>query len=119
MGKQIALGNLSLTGPASKSATWAQINAGDCEQDNATITFNSDGTGNFNCTVWTHHTHTGDTWHSDFAVKDAAGTVLFGFHLDGPNHMNDDGTHYPWNANFGFDAALWPIIASVVQSCDC
>ena len=81
-----------------KTFTWPQINAGDCVmQAGSTLNIYSNGLWEFTAVVWTNHTHSGDTWEHSINVFDSNHNILWGTGpLDGPNHMNDDGTHYPF-----------------------
>ncbi|WP_328615936.1 DUF6294 family protein [Amycolatopsis sp. NBC_00355] len=92
-----------------KSATWGQLHAGDCEQDNGTIVLRSDGTGDWSATTLTYQTHSGDVWHSSFDVKTTAGTKLFSAGTFDSPRMNDGNPppRYTWSAHFKYDAALF------------
>jgi hypothetical protein len=97
--------------PAPKVITFGHMASGDCEMaDGSSITFNPNGTGVFRSVVWTNHTHSGDTWHHAISVKDANGSVLFNLNWDGPNHMNDDGSRYPFERSFNFDPQFFYLI---------
>ncbi|MBV8930989.1 MAG: hypothetical protein JOZ47_17370 [Kutzneria sp.] len=90
-----------------KRATWDELHAGDCQQDNGTIVIRSDGTGDWSATTLTYQTHTGDIWHSSFDFYTTAGFHLFGAGtFDSPKM--DDGNpppRYTWGAHFVFNPA--------------
>jgi|GEM_PF-6826481 hypothetical protein len=82
----------------SKTFNFNQMTAGDCVlADGSTVTIWADGNIEFSGTVWTNHTHSGDQWHHIITFLDSRGLTLFTMRFEGPDHMNDDGTHY----NFG------------------
>ena len=92
-----------------KSATWAELHVGDCQQDNGTIVIRSDGTGDWGATTLTYHTHSGDVWHSGFDFKTTAGTSLFSAGTFDSPRMNDGNPppRYFWTKHFTYDAALF------------
>jgi len=90
-----------------KSATWAELHKGDCQQDGGTIVLRSDGTGTFSATTLTYHTHTHDVWHADLDFYTTAGFHLFhAGTFDSPG-MSDGNPppHYFWSRDFLFDPA--------------
>ena len=106
----------------SKVFNWKQpVRRGDCEQDEGTLTFHSDGTGTFTCYTLTYHTHSGDVWHASFTVRGSNGAILFTTATFNSPRMNDGNPppHYPWTANFAFQPEWFQGIASVVQNCSC
>lgn len=88
-----------------KIATYPQLNAGNCVmQAGSTFTMYSNGLWEFQATVWTTETHSGDTWEHFVNVFDSSNNFLWGTgNFYGPNHMNDDGTHYPFVVRGTFD----------------
>jgi hypothetical protein len=68
---------VAAAGAAPVTLYWNPIHSGDCEMDDATLTFNPDGTGLFSATVLTYHTYSGDKWHIRFNIKNGPGYVLF------------------------------------------
>jgi hypothetical protein len=105
---------------ASKHFDFQELRAGNCviAAGNKLDVF-SDGHAEFRATVWTNHTHSGDTWHHHMFFKNAAGAVIFRIDLEGPNHMNDDGSRYAFSSNFNFPAAIYNEISFVAVSGDC
>jgi hypothetical protein len=104
-----------------KTARWPELHSGDCQQDNGTLSFRSDGTGDWSCTTLTYQTHTHDVWHASFDVY--AGNGAFLFHLgtfDSPG-MSDGNPppQYPWGAPFSFNPDLFDAIANVTQHYSC
>ncbi len=75
----------------------------------STVTIYSDGNAKFEASVWTNHTHSGDTWQHILTFLDFRGLELFSSPtLYGPNHMNDGNPppHYKWGPVwFKFDPA--------------
>jgi hypothetical protein len=106
-------------GDAPKVLTWGPQYSGNCVMDGASITFYPNGTGVFRSTVWTNHTHSGDTWHHTITVIDGNSSVLFTLYWDGPNHMNDDGSRYPFERSFSFDPNFFNIIYTAQASGSC
>lgn len=104
----------------SKHFDFQELRAGNCviAAGNKLDVF-SDGHAEFRATVWTNHTHSGDTWHHHMFFKNAAGAVIFRIDLEGPNHMNDDGSRYAFSSNFNFPAAIYNEISTVSVSGEC
>ncbi|HEX3789685.1 MAG TPA: DUF6294 family protein [Pseudonocardiaceae bacterium] len=96
----------------SKSAVWGELHVGDCQEDNGTITLNSDGTGSWTATTLTYQTHSGDVWHASFDFYTTAGTHLFAEGTFNSPRMNDGNPppQYNWGATFSFDAALYSAV---------
>lgn len=106
--------------PEKKTFTFNELRAGDCViQAGGTLDVYPDGHAEFHATVWTNHTHSGDTWHHHIYFNDAAGVVIFQVSFDGPGHMNDDGTHYAFNSTFNFPAQIYNAIYTVSASGNC
>jgi hypothetical protein len=95
-----------------KSAGWAELHVGDCQQDHGTITLNSDGTGTWSADTLTYQTHSGDVWHSSFDFYTTAGTHLFFEGTFNSPTMNDGNPPpvYHWAHDFTFDAALYSAV---------
>jgi hypothetical protein len=119
--------NISRVNPAispfmqqSKRYNFGELRSGDCVmQAGGTLDIYSDGRAVFNATVWTNHTHSGDTWQHHIYFTNAAGAVIFQITLDGPNHMNDDGTHYAFSSSFNFPAELFDAVNTISVRGDC
>lgn len=108
----------SSDGP-SKTMSWGDLAAGDCHQTGGVLTFVSDGTGTWQCTTWTDHTHSGDIWHSDFQVVDGSGALLFPLGTFDSPRMNDDGSSTYWTQQFTYEPTLYDQIASANQTYSC
>jgi len=109
-----------LRAQASKHYDFGELRSGDCVmQAGGKLDIFSDGHAEFRATVWTNHTHSGDTWHHHVYFKDAAGAVIFQITLEGPNHMNDDGTRYAFSSNFNFPAGLFGVVSVVAVEGSC
>lgn len=103
-----------------KTFTFNEQRAGDCVmQAGGTLDVYPDGHAEFHATVWTNHTHSGDTWHHHIYFNNAAGAVIFQVSFDGPGHMNDDGTHYAFNSVFRFPPQLYDAIYRVSAQGNC
>lgn len=105
---------------ATKTSTWGQLNAGDCVmQAGSVLTLYSDNHATFQAVVWTNHTHSGDTWRHTINILNAGGGVVFSITLNGPDHMNDDGTHYAFSSSFGLPPGVYDAATniSVVGNC--
>ena len=103
-----------------KTVSWPQENVGDCSQLNATLVFESDGSGVFSCSTWTNHTVFGDTWHSTFVVYDANNVRLFILgEWDSPSMNVGHTPGIGWSYQFKFPAAQFEAIASVTQNFSC
>jgi hypothetical protein len=104
----------------SKIFKFEQMNAGNCVmQGGNTVEIFPDGRAVFTSTVWTTHTHSGDTWHHHIYFYNTVGVVIFQVSFDGPNHMNDDGTHYPFVREFNFPANIYLAINTVSMGAEC
>jgi hypothetical protein len=104
----------------SKHYDFGELRSGDCVmQAGGKLDIFPDGHAEFRATVWTNHTHSGDTWHHHVYFKDAAGAVIFQIVLDGPNHMNDDGSRYAFSSNFNFPPGLYYAINLVAVQGSC
>jgi hypothetical protein len=99
--------------------SWGALSAGDCHQSGGTLTFRSNGTGTWQCTTWTDHTHSGDYWHCSFQVKNAGGGVLFPLGQWDSPRMSDGGPSYYWTHDFTFEPSLYGAIAAVNQTYSC
>lgn len=106
---------------AAKTFTWGQLHAGDCQQDNGTITLNSDGTGTWTADTLTYQTHSGDVWHSSFDFYTTAGTHLFFEGTFDSPRMNDGNPPpvYHWGHDFTFDASLYSAANRAIQHSSC
>jgi len=95
-----------------KSATWPELHVGDCQQNNGTLTLNSDGSATFTATTLTYHTHFGDVWHSTFRFRTTSGFNLFSRGAFDSPRMDDGDPppHYAMFASFGFDPAAFDSI---------
>ena|SRR5579862_2329459 len=112
---------VQLSSVRTKTFTWGDIHAGDCEMlPGATLVLRSDGTGTFDARVLTHHTHSGDTWHRTMDGQNGAGVKLFSLgNFDGPDHMNDDGTIYTWHRDFGYDNSKFDATTTMMAHDQC
>lgn len=106
---------------ASKSWVWPQLHYGDCQQDNGTIIFNSDGTGSWSCQTLTYHTFFGDVWHADFDVYATNGAFLFSLGTFDSPEMDDGNPPpvYPWGPPFVFNPDFFDAIGGVNQRYSC
>jgi hypothetical protein len=103
-----------------KTVKWLQMNVGDCSQLNATLVFESDGSGVFSCSTWTNHTVFGDTWHSTFAVYDVNNVRLFTLgEWDSPSMNVGNTPGIAWSNQFKFPAAQFEAIDNVTQYYSC
>jgi hypothetical protein len=103
-----------------KTVHFPQYNVGDCSQVNATLIFESDGSGVFSCSTWTNHTVWGDTWHSTFAVYDAHNVRLFVLgEWDSPSMNVGNRPGVAWSYQFKFPAAEYEAIASITPYYAC
>jgi len=103
-----------------KHYDFQELRSGDCViAAGNTLDVFSDGHAEFRATVWTNHTHSGDTWHHHVFFKNAAGAIIFKIDLEGPNHMNDDGTRYAFSSNFNFPAGIFNAVSFVSESGNC
>jgi hypothetical protein len=104
-----------------KTFTWPELHHGDCQQNNGTMTFNSNGTGSWSCTTRTYQTHSGDVWHSNFDVSAGNGAFLFGLGTFNSPRMNDGNPPpvYPWGAPFSFQPDFFDAIGKVTQRYSC
>jgi len=104
----------------SKHFDFQELRAGNCViAAGSKLDVFSDGHAEFRATVWTNHTHSGDTWHHHLFFKNAAGGVIFRIDLEGPNHMNDDGSRYAFSSNFNFPPAVYNAISFVSVTGEC
>jgi Family of unknown function (DUF6294) len=104
-----------------KALRWGQIHRGDCQQDNGTLIFHSDGTGSWSCTTLTYHTHSGDIWHASFNIYGANGAFLFNLGTYNSPRMDDGNPPpvYRWGIPFSFNPDFYGAIHHAVQYCSC
>lgn len=93
---------------------WNSMHVGDCQMDNATITFLPDGRGTFRSTVLTYHTITHDIWHIQITVLNQPGAVLFGLPTwDGPSMSSGNPPpRYAFNVDFVYNQTFLPAIGT-------
>ena len=117
----LSVSSASATTLAARSFFWGQLHAGDCQQDNGTITLNDDGTGTWSADTLTYQTHSGDIWHSSFDFYTAAGTHLFFVGTFDSPRMNDGNPPpvYHWSHDFTYDAALYGAVGRIIQHSSC
>jgi hypothetical protein len=101
--------------------SWPELHSGDCQQDNGTMVFNSDGTGSWFCTTLTYQTHTHDVWHASFDVQANNGAHLFNLGTYDSPGMSDGNPPpvYSWGVPFAFDPDLFDAIGGVTQHYSC
>jgi hypothetical protein len=105
--------------PTAKSLNFPHMSSGDCEMQNATITFRSDGTGSFTAQVKTNHTHSGDVWHATMAARNAGNQDIVKLPTFDSMRMDDDHGYYQWNHDFEYDASQFPAINGVAMLKKC
>ncbi|XGV94394.1 MAG: DUF6294 family protein (plasmid) [Leptolyngbya sp. BL-A-14] len=105
----------------SKTFRFNTLHAGDCQMLNPTLTFNSDGSGQFTAKALTLHTHSGDKWHIRFVVKNRTGVELFQLgQWDGPRM--DDGNPppvYTFSQPFSYNQLNFGVMSNISVSARC
>lgn len=97
------------------------VTCGACKQTRGQLVLNSDGTGTWTCSTTSCNCTNGEVWHTDFALKDANGSVLFGL---GPFYSpliraGQSASEASWSTSFTFSVELFSDIHSAVQHCGC
>ena len=98
--------------------TLSDIETGDCTMSHFTVTFSPNGVCTLAGITWANQTHTGDVFKFDLITTDTKGNKILSSPMFAwPDHINDNGTHYPYLRTFNFNPETLPLIASVaIQS---
>ena len=105
--------------PQTTSLTWGHMSSGDCEMQDAKVTFSSYGAGTFTSQVKTNHTHSGDVWHATITAENASGQGLASLPTFDSVRMDDNHPWYNWTVNFQYNAASFPQITKANISNKC
>ena len=105
--------------PATNAMSFPHASSGDCEMQNATIVFRSDGSGLFTAQVKTNHTHSGDIWHATIVARNGSNQDLVNLPTFDSMRMDDNHGWYAWTRTFEFDEAKYSQISKGAMNNKC
>ena len=105
--------------PQVNTLNWGPLSSGDCQMQNASVTFTSYGGGTFAALVKTNHTHGGDVWHATISAQNGNGQTVVGLGTFDSTRMDDDHGWYGWTVPFTYDQAQYPNISRVNMHHSC